>query len=142
MHVKFLTFKLKAKYHFSRTKQRQVHIDRTLLWSFKPQYTKLVTNKSRSFLERIYNPIMAMGFWQCLPFSWTTLIGKHCRHPIAVMGDVDTFRRCLSSLLCYKQTRVPPPSDMIVPHCFKRKTFIFHIFSPCGMNTAPQAPNV
>ena len=30
-------------------------------------------------------------FWQCLPFSWTTLRGKHCRHPIAVMGVVDTF---------------------------------------------------
>ena len=39
--------------------------------------------------ERIYNPIMAMGFWQCLPFIWTTLRGKHCRHPIAVMGVVD-----------------------------------------------------
>ena len=25
------------------------------------------------------------------PFSWTTLRGKHCRHPIAVMGVVDTF---------------------------------------------------
>ena len=32
------------------------------------------------------------GFRQCLPFSWTTLRGKHCRHPIAVMGIVDTFR--------------------------------------------------
>jgi hypothetical protein len=31
------------------------------------------------------------GFWQCLPFSWTTLRGKHCWHPIAVMGVVDTF---------------------------------------------------
>jgi hypothetical protein len=41
--------------------------------------------------ERIYNPITAMGFWQCLLFSWTTLRGKHCRHPIAVMGVVDTF---------------------------------------------------
>ena len=25
------------------------------------------------------------------PFSWTTLRGKHCRHPIAIMGVVDTF---------------------------------------------------
>jgi hypothetical protein len=32
------------------------------------------------------------GFRQCLPFSWTTIRGKHCRHPIAVMGVVDTFR--------------------------------------------------
>ena len=31
------------------------------------------------------------GFRQCLPFSWTTLRDKHCRHPIAVMGVVDTF---------------------------------------------------
>ena len=23
-------------------------------------------------------------FWQCLPFSWTTLRGKHCWHPIVV----------------------------------------------------------
>ena len=35
------------------------------------------------------------GFWQCLPFSRTTLRGKHCRHPIAVMGVVDTFRKIL-----------------------------------------------
>ena len=28
---------------------------------------------------------------QCLPFSWTAMRGKHCRHPIAVMGVVDTF---------------------------------------------------
>ena len=28
---------------------------------------------------------------KCLPFSWTTLRGKHCRHPITVMGVVDTF---------------------------------------------------
>ena len=35
------------------------------------------------------------GFRQCLPFSWTTLRGKHCRHPIAVMGVVDTFGRCM-----------------------------------------------
>ena len=38
--------------------------------------------------DRIYNQ---WGFGQCLPFSWTTLRGKHCRHPIALMGVVDTF---------------------------------------------------
>ena len=42
-----------------------------------------------SWLKRIYNPITA--FWQCLPFSWTEIRGKHCRHPINVMGVVDTF---------------------------------------------------
>ena len=36
-------------------------------------------------------PLQQWGFRQCLPFSWTTLRGKHCRHPIAVMGVVDTF---------------------------------------------------
>jgi hypothetical protein len=36
-------------------------------------------------------PLRQWGFRQCLPFSWTTLRGKHCRHPIAVMGVVDTF---------------------------------------------------
>ena len=35
------------------------------------------------------------GFRQCLPFSWTKLRGRHCRHPIAVMGIVDTFGRRL-----------------------------------------------
>ena len=35
--------------------------------------------------------IWEWGFHQCLPFSWTTLRGIHCRHPIAVMGVVDTF---------------------------------------------------
>ena len=33
------------------------------------------------------------GFRQCLPFSWTTRGSKHCRHSIAVMGVVDTFRQ-------------------------------------------------
>ena len=30
-------------------------------------------------------PLWQWGFRQCLPFSWTTLEGKHCRHPIALM---------------------------------------------------------
>ena len=34
-------------------------------------------------------------FWQCLPFSWTTLRGKHCRHPTAVMGVIDMFGQYL-----------------------------------------------
>ena len=34
-------------------------------------------------------PLRQWGFWQCLPFSCSTLRGKHCRHPIAVMGVVD-----------------------------------------------------
>ena len=31
-------------------------------------------------------PLRKWGFWQCLPFSLTTLRGKHCRNPITVMG--------------------------------------------------------
>ena len=34
------------------------------------------------------------GCQQCLPFSWTTLRGKHCGHPIVVMAVVNTFRQC------------------------------------------------
>ena len=30
------------------------------------------------------SPLRQWGFRQCLPFSWTTLRVKHCRHPIAV----------------------------------------------------------
>ena len=36
-------------------------------------------------------PLRQRGFRQCLPFSWTTLRDKHCRHPIAIIGVVDTF---------------------------------------------------
>ena len=46
--------------------------------------------------ERIYNYITEKGFSAMfnLPFSWTTLRGKNCRQPIAVMGVVDTFGQC------------------------------------------------
>ena len=36
-------------------------------------------------------PITAMGCRQCLSLSVVQLKGKHCRHPIAVMGVVNTF---------------------------------------------------
>ena len=36
-------------------------------------------------------PLWQGGFRQYLPFSWTTLRGKHCQHPIAVMGAVYMF---------------------------------------------------
>ena len=29
-------------------------------------------------------------FWQCLPFSWTTLRGRHCWHLPCYIGVVDT----------------------------------------------------
>jgi hypothetical protein len=34
-------------------------------------------------------PFWQWGFRQCLPFSWTTLRGKYCQHPIAVKEVVD-----------------------------------------------------
>ena len=43
----------------------------------------------RGYNDRTY-------FQQCLTFSWTTLRDKYCRHPIAVMGVVDTFGHCVA----------------------------------------------
>ena len=54
-------------------------------------------------------PLRQWGFRQCLTFSWTTLRGKHCRHPIAVMGVVDTFGLCSSSRRKHQEnTQVTP----------------------------------
>ena len=47
--------------------------------------------KKRQRLNVSTTPLRQWGFLQCLPFSWTTLRDKHCRHPIAIMGVVDTF---------------------------------------------------
>ena len=62
-------------------------------------------------------PLRQWGFWQCLPFSWTTLRGKHCQHPITVMGVVDTFE--LGQAI-YK--------NFYIPH-FLKKTSGFCSFS-------------
>jgi len=43
-------------------------------------------------------PLRQWGFRQCLPFTWTTLRGKHCRYPIAGMGVVDTLGQYLLSM--------------------------------------------
>ena len=53
--------------------------------------------KIEKLLERIYNPITQWGFRQCLLFSWTTLRGKHCGHPIAVVV-VDTLRPLVAAM--------------------------------------------
>ena len=53
-------------------------------WSLREAYRKLSPNISTT-------PLRQWGFQQCLPFSWITLRGKHCRHPIAVIVVVDTF---------------------------------------------------
>ena len=60
----------------------------------------------RSLPERIYNPVMTLGFRKCLPVSWTTLRGKHFWHPIAVMEVVDTFAP--SVLICILGYPSPP----------------------------------
>ena len=44
-------------------------------------------------------PNVSTTIWQWvfrepLPFRWTTLRGKHCRHPIVIMWVVDTFGLC------------------------------------------------
>ena len=44
-------------------------------------------------------PLRHWGFWQHLPFRWTTLRGKHFRHPIAMMEVVDTFEPNLPILI-------------------------------------------
>ena len=58
-------------------------------------------------------PLRQWGFRQCLPFSWTTLRGKHCRHPIAVVEAVNTIRHN------YKQLHKVNDFDF----CFVSKSF-------------------
>ena len=60
------------------------------------QFTKMNPNylisKLNTFRPNVSTtPLRQWCFRQCLTFSWTTLRGKHCRHPIAVMGVVDMF---------------------------------------------------
>ena len=66
-----------------------------------PNFWVLILNTAQTYIRCIYiyistTPLRQWGFRQCLPFSWTTLRDKHCRHPIAVLGVVDTFGHCLS----------------------------------------------
>ena len=56
----------------------------------------LILTKKRTPCPNVSTtPLRQWGFQQCLSFSWTTLRGKHCRHPIAVMGVV--YVRALSA---------------------------------------------
>ena len=41
--------------------------------------------------ERIYNPITAMGFSAMFTYQQDNTKRYYCRHPIAIMGVVDTF---------------------------------------------------
>ena len=53
--------------------------------------------QARTYLQPHYGNV----FWQCLPFSWTTLRDKHCRHLIAIMGVEDTFGLSQLFLECF-----------------------------------------
>ena len=58
--------------------------------------SKKFTKKPPLSSNKSTTPLGQWGFRQCLPFSWTTLRGRHCRHPIAIIGVVDTFGPCLT----------------------------------------------
>ena len=70
---------------FQTLKSYQVDLIHILEWWVQIDWA------TETWPERIYKPIMAMGLSKCLPFSWTTLRGKHYLHPIAIMGVVYTF---------------------------------------------------
>ena len=59
-------------------------------------------------------PLRQWVFQQCLPFSWTTLKGNHCLHPIAVMGVVDTFEQNFLNYIIYFILGDQDPSWSIV----------------------------
>ena len=64
-------------------------------------------------------PLGQWGFQQYLPFSWTTLKGKHCWQPIAVMGVVDTYPVCVSA-----STTELPAMLLIFSYLIKLKFFL------------------
>jgi hypothetical protein len=43
-------------------------------------------------------PLRYWVFWQCLPFSWTTLRGKHCRQPHCRNGSCKYVRTLLDPI--------------------------------------------
>ena len=59
----------------------------------KSKFSECIWPNAQNSQNVSTTPLRQWFFWQCLPFSWTTLRGKHCRHPIAVIGVVDTFRQ-------------------------------------------------
>ena len=65
-------------------------------------------------LEHISTTLLRQwGFRQCLLFSWTTLRGKHCRRPIAVMGVADTFGPSLMCILIFLITNYFTHVDLV-----------------------------
>ena len=61
--------------------------------------------------------------WQCLPFSWKTLRGKHCKHPIAVKRVVDTFRSCFKTC----RTCLALPSSLFVWSSVQAHGAVLHL---------------
>ena len=95
-------------------------------------------------------PLPQWGFWQCLPFGWTTLRGKHCRHPIAVMGVVDTFEQWIWShrIVCNQGRGVVPyrfsllvskpgSTEMKMYNMDCNRTFLEHLTQLINCSAAP-----
>ena len=61
--------------------------------------SKLNTRWKRPSRKVSTTPLWQKGFRICLPFSWTTLRGKHCQHPIVVMRVVDTLVSAVHSMM-------------------------------------------
>ena len=57
----------------------------------EPKIEKIQKTRRKQGPNVSTTPLRQWGFQQCLPFSWTTVGGKHCWNPIAVMGVVDMF---------------------------------------------------
>jgi hypothetical protein len=70
----------------------KIYYHDTLWFLEKLHYTKFA--KVVCTARTIYILIMPMGFSAMLPFSWKTLRGKDCRHPIALMGVAYIFGHC------------------------------------------------
>ena len=64
-------------------------------------------------------PLPQWGFQQCLPFSWTTLRDKHCRHPIAAIGVVDTFWQRLFGIDAFMANGNSNVIHLKLPNCSK-----------------------
>ena len=54
-------------------------------------------------------PLQQWGFRQCLPVSWTTIRGKHCRYPIAINGSC----RYLRARTCFYLLQIQNCFDFI-----------------------------
>ena len=77
-----------------------------VLWCIKVQICKHLYCELMHSSNWSTTPLRQWSFQQCLPFSWTTLRGEHCWHPIAVMGVVDAFGQYFNVQL--NQTSHPP----------------------------------